>query len=188
MSLGTDVAVLRRYGFVLALGSALFMAGRCSAQEEDNQSAVPNSSSQQNAPEPSAQQRQKPDPSANDQGGSPTPGEAAVAKMQEGVNRVMNLPAEWFLGAYVPANRNLQPLNNPERREVYVRQTYLTGASYLKRLFAAGVDQVHRRALGSQCVTDGDGHLLRVTVRRPVEHQDARVHVASVERCKIDAT
>ena len=140
-SLSTDLAALRRYGFVLALSGALLVAGRCSAQEESSQPTGTDSSSQQNAPEPTAPPGQKPDTSANAQGASPTTGEAAVAKVQEGVNRVMNLPAEWFLGAYVPANRNLQPLNNPERREVYVRQTYLTGASYLKRLFAAGVDQ-----------------------------------------------
>lgn len=140
-SLSTDLAALRRYGFVLALSGALLVAGRCSAQEESSQPTGTDSSSQQNPPEPTAPPGQKPDTSANAQGASPTTGEAAVAKVQEGVNRVMNLPAEWFLGAYVPANRNLQPLNNPERREVYVRQTYLTGASYLKRLFAAGVDQ-----------------------------------------------
>jgi hypothetical protein len=138
-SLSTDLVALRRYGFVLALSSALLMAGRCSAQEEASQPAGPDSSSTQDAPEPSGQQGQKPDTPASDQG--QTPEEGAVAKVEEGVNRVMNLPAEWFLGAYVPADRNLQPLNNPERRQVYVRQTYLTGASYLKRLFAAGVDQ-----------------------------------------------
>lgn len=57
------------------------------------------------------------------------------------VNKAMDLPAEWFLGAYVPSSRHLQPLTNQERGDVYVRQTYLTGASYLKRLFAAGIDQ-----------------------------------------------
>lgn len=69
--------------------------------------------------------------------------------MMETVNSTMNatveqmrkLPAQWFLGSYVPADRNLQPLTLEERRDVYIRQTYLTGASYLKRLVGAGIDQ-----------------------------------------------
>jgi len=138
--IGPDVAALRRYGFMF-LSGVLLMAGTCLAQEEGSQGA-PQDSCSKNAPEPSGQQGQKPDTSAKDaQGASQPAEEGAVAKVEAGVNRVMNLPAEWFLGAYVPANRNLQPLDNRERGQVYVRQTYLTGASYLKRLFAAGMDQ-----------------------------------------------
>jgi hypothetical protein len=134
---------------MVLLGSVLLMAGRCPAQAEGSQSGGPDAAAKQDAPEPCEQQGEKPKTSGNDQGGSqPTdqngnqsPEEGPVAKVEAGVNRVMNLPAEWFLGAYVPSDRNLQPLNNRERGQVYVRQTYLTGASYLKRLFAAGVDQ-----------------------------------------------
>ena len=57
------------------------------------------------------------------------------------VDTMRRLPAQWFLGSYVPSDRNLTPLTLEERRDVYIRQTYLTGASYLKRLFSAGVDQ-----------------------------------------------
>jgi hypothetical protein len=61
--------------------------------------------------------------------------------VNETVDEVRRLPAQWFLGSYVPANEDLKPLTLRERRDVYVRQTYLTGASYLKRLVGAGVDQ-----------------------------------------------
>ena len=57
------------------------------------------------------------------------------------VDSVRRLPAQWFLGTYVPANQDLKPLTMVERRDVYIRQTYLTGASYLKRMFGAGIDQ-----------------------------------------------
>jgi hypothetical protein len=57
------------------------------------------------------------------------------------VDTMRRLPAEWFLGTYVPANQDLKPLTLEGRRDVYVRQTFLTGASYLKRMFGAGVDQ-----------------------------------------------
>jgi hypothetical protein len=136
-SVGWDVAAVGRYGFTLLLSSSLLMAAGSRAQEGQ---APP---SQQNTQAPGEQQGQTPAASSKNTqtGGQPT----AVAKMETEVNaevnKVMNLPAESFLGAYIPANRNLRPLTNRERGQVYVRQTYLTGASYLKRLFAAGVDQ-----------------------------------------------
>lgn len=63
------------------------------------------------------------------------------SSMTSTVDTMRRLPAHWFLGSYVPANQDLKPLNLTERRDVYVRQTYLTGASYLKRLVGAGLDQ-----------------------------------------------
>lgn len=106
---------------------------RCVAQD----GAEPNQNKDQNQnPAPS----QPPPPEL--QTNQPT---TSIAKVENdlhlGVNKAMDLPAHWFLGAYVPSSRNLQPLTNQERGDVYIRQTYLTGASYLKRLFAAGIDQ-----------------------------------------------
>lgn len=63
------------------------------------------------------------------------------ATMTATVDTMRKLPAQWFLGSYVPTNQDLQPLTLTERRDVYIRQTYLTGASYLKRLVGAGFDQ-----------------------------------------------
>jgi len=57
------------------------------------------------------------------------------------VDEMRRLPAQWFLGSYVPSDRHLTPLTLEQRRDVYIRQTFLTGASYLKRLFGAGIDQ-----------------------------------------------
>jgi len=108
--------------------------------------AEQDSSSKPAAPQAGAQPGQAPDRSNQEPqaGGQPTdasPVAKVEAQVNAGVNKVVNLPAEWFLGAYVPAYRDLQPLSNRERGQVYVRQTFLTGASYLKRLVAAGVDQ-----------------------------------------------
>lgn len=126
------MAALRRYGCLLLLTSWLLMAARCAAQEGQD------SASQQDTQEQAG--RTPGNASKNSQAGQPTE-EGTVAKVEANVNKVLNLPAEWFLGAYVPTNRNLRPLTSRERSQVYVRQTYRTGASYLKRLFAAGVDQ-----------------------------------------------
>jgi hypothetical protein len=62
--------------------------------------------------------------------------------MTSTVDTMRRLPAQWFLGSYVPANEDLKPLTLTERRDVYIRQTYLTGASYLKRMVGAGLDQI----------------------------------------------
>jgi hypothetical protein len=96
---------------------------------------------------------QQPDTSANQNDKNPPPPQDSKDEKQESkqttvtgtmnatVDTMRRLPAQWFLGSYVPANENLTPLTLTQRRDVYVRQTYLTGASYLKRLFGAGIDQ-----------------------------------------------
>ena len=139
------VAALRCYGLILLLSSSLLMAGKGVAQETGSQPAGQDSPSKPAAQEPGGQQGQTPDASTKQPQAGSQSAQGTVAKVEAGVNagvnKMMDLPAEWFLGAYVPANRNLQPLDSQERIRVYVQQTYLTGASYLKRLAAAGVDQ-----------------------------------------------
>ena len=134
---------------VLLLGATLLPAANCLAQASGSQSAGPDSSQTQNQPEPvtapsAPDAAQKPDlqPKGAQSGGQKDNPIAKVeTSLHNQVDRAINLPAEWFLGAYVPSSRHLQPLTNAERGDVYVRQTYLTGASYLKRLFAASIDQ-----------------------------------------------
>src|SRR5581483_1576771 len=55
--------------------------------------------------------------------------------------KARDLPAEWIIGPYVPSTRPLQPLTLKERREVFLRQTFLTAGSYVARMFSAGIDQ-----------------------------------------------
>jgi len=132
---------------LLLFGSALLSAAECRAQVSGGQSAEPNPQTQ-NPPEPvttpsAPEAAQKPDSQtkAGQTGQQGNPVTKVETSIQAGVNKAIDLPGQWFLGAYVPASRHLQPLTNQERGDVYVRQTYLTGASYLKRLFAAGIDQ-----------------------------------------------
>lgn len=51
------------------------------------------------------------------------------------------LPVQWLIGPYIPSTRPLQPLTFQQRREVYLRQTFLTAGSYVARMFSAGIDQ-----------------------------------------------
>jgi hypothetical protein len=55
--------------------------------------------------------------------------------------RLRDLPAEWIIGPYIPSTRPLQPLTLQERREVFLRQTFLTAGAYVARGFSAGIDQ-----------------------------------------------
>ncbi|MBV9623879.1 MAG: hypothetical protein JOZ14_07875 [Acidobacteria bacterium] len=56
-------------------------------------------------------------------------------------NRLSRLPIEWIIGPYVPPQGPLEPLTNSERKQIYVRQTFLTAGSYVARAFSAGIDQ-----------------------------------------------
>lgn len=142
---GAGVAALCGY-LMLLLTTSLLMAGRCRAQGESSQRMGQDSPSKADVQEAGGHEGQAPDASPKKpQVGSQPTAQGTVAKVEAGVNagvnKVVDLPAAWFLGTYVPTNQNLRPLNNRDRGRVYVQQTYLTGASYLKRLFAGGVDQ-----------------------------------------------
>src|SRR5579862_2304347 len=49
--------------------------------------------------------------------------------------------ASWLTGVFVEKGHTMMPLTLEERRELYMQQTLATPGAYLKRLFAAGIDQ-----------------------------------------------
>jgi hypothetical protein len=55
--------------------------------------------------------------------------------------RLRVLPAEWLIGPYVPSDKPLQPLTFRQRREAYVRQTFLNAGAYTARMFTGAIDQ-----------------------------------------------
>jgi hypothetical protein len=61
-------------------------------------------------------------------------GQAALVKARDWENG-------WFVGVYVPRGRVLVPMTSQQRREIYLQQTLTTPSAYLKRMFAAGIDQ-----------------------------------------------
>jgi hypothetical protein len=132
--------VICRYPRTLVMAGILLVAAKSSALQLDLPDAPQSGASQSGS-----QQQQPPNTPSQSQPGAATPLAGAITKVESSVdaavNRLTGLPGEWFLGTYVPSHQNLHSLTGQERRRVYVRQTYLTGASYLKRLFAAGVDQ-----------------------------------------------
>lgn len=70
--------------------------------------------------------------------------EAAQATMhlgQEAFVRARDWEASWVTGVFVPRGGVITPLTLEQRRELYLQQTLTTPGAYLKRLFAAGIDQ-----------------------------------------------
>lgn len=54
---------------------------------------------------------------------------------------VRDWESSWVTGVYVPKDRELAPLTGEQRTEIYLRQTLTTPGAYIKRMFAAGIDQ-----------------------------------------------
>jgi hypothetical protein len=70
--------------------------------------------------------------------------EAAHATIRMGeaaMVRARNWEASWVTGVYVEKNHTMLPLTFAQRRELYLQQTLATPGAYMKRMFAAGIDQ-----------------------------------------------
>ena len=60
---------------------------------------------------------------------------------EEAIVRARDWEASWVTGVFVPRGGVITPLTLEQRRELYFQQTLTTPGAYLKRLFAAGIDQ-----------------------------------------------
>jgi hypothetical protein len=60
---------------------------------------------------------------------------------EQGLIRARNWESGWLTGVYVEKDQHMTPLTGPERWDIYLRQTLTTPGAYMKRMFAAGIDQ-----------------------------------------------
>ncbi len=67
--------------------------------------------------------------------------EATEKLGEEALDRARDWENGWFVGVYVEKGRTLVPMTVEQRREIYLQQTLTTPGAYLKRMFAAGIDQ-----------------------------------------------
>jgi hypothetical protein len=58
-----------------------------------------------------------------------------------GLKKARDWESGWIAGEYVGRNRKLVTLTREQREEIYLRQTLTTPEAYIKRMFAAGIDQ-----------------------------------------------
>ena len=77
--------------------------------------------------------------------------------------RARDWEASWLTGVFVEKDHTMMPLTLDERRELYLQQTLITPGAYLKRLFAAGIDQA--RGVPSQWDDGWGGFSERFTSR-----------------------
>lgn len=70
--------------------------------------------------------------------------EAAHATIRMGEAAMVharNWENQWLTGVYAEKGRTMLPLTLEQRRELYLQQTLATPGAYMKRMFAAGIDQ-----------------------------------------------
>ncbi|HEX4785355.1 MAG TPA: hypothetical protein VH350_13510 [Candidatus Sulfotelmatobacter sp.] len=70
--------------------------------------------------------------------------QAAVATRKIGkaaLFKARDWESGWLTGVYVGQGQPLLPVTPSERREIYLAQTLATPGAYMKRMFAAGIDQ-----------------------------------------------
>ena len=70
--------------------------------------------------------------------------EAAEATKKLGqatLNKARDWEGGWLTGVYVSRDRPLVSMTAQQRRDIFLQQTLTTPGAYLKRMFAAGIDQ-----------------------------------------------
>ena len=99
-------------------------------------------------------QQQKKDEDKKDEGENPA--QAAAEKTKdvtvqaaeatkklgtEALLKARDWESGWLTGVYVEKGRALVPMTVQQRQEIYLQQTLASPGAYLKRMFAAGIDQ-----------------------------------------------
>jgi hypothetical protein len=121
---------------VLVVVCVVLLAGRGRAQ-----TSQPEQSPNQNSKE--AQQQKLPDAPTKQENGNPVEQAATMTKdaATAGLKKARDWESGWIAGEYVGRNRTLVTPTREQREEIYLRQTFTTPQAYIKRMFAAGVDQ-----------------------------------------------
>ena len=100
------------------------------------------------------------------------PGAERVAKEAADVTKKISEQAmvkartwesSWLTGVFVKQGETMTPLTGPQRRELYLQQTLITPGAYMKRMFAAGIDQA--RGVPSQWDDGWGGYAERFASR-----------------------
>jgi hypothetical protein len=133
---------------------------------------VPQKPPQEEAPPQQPSQEQIPKEEKKDEGSNPAQMaaektvQAAVATKNLGeaaLLKARDWESGWLTGVYVEEGKTMIPLSVKQRRETYLEQTLTTPGAYMKRMFAAGIDQA--RGVPSQWDDGWDGYVERFASR-----------------------
>lgn len=125
---------------------ALTIASRGRALAQGTESGQP---SPQDKPEVT---QELPDAPEQPKDANPNPVQAVEDKTRQaaemtkdaattGLLKARDWESGWITGVYVGKNRKLVPLTAQQRRDYYLKQTLTTPEAYMKRMFAAAIDQ-----------------------------------------------
>jgi hypothetical protein len=138
-----------RVALLTACVFGLSAAGATAQDQTQPDHSSHNPTSQSQAPQNSSQPRNK-------QGTNSNPAQQAADKAkqvtfeaaeetekvgEEALIKARDWEKSWITGEYIPKGYARVPLTEDERREIYLRQTLTTPGAYMKRMFAAGIDQ-----------------------------------------------
>ena len=152
----------------------------CSAALAQDQQPVPQQENPPSNPSPSQSPSQSPSDQPKDEkkDEAPNPAQAAAEKTVEvtvqaaqatkemgkqALIAARNWESGWLTGIYVPAGQHPIPLSVKGRRDLYLEQTLATPGAYMKRMFAAGIDQA--RDSPPQWGEGWDAHTRSVSLR-----------------------
>jgi hypothetical protein len=145
------------FGVVLISAASLLLSAATRAQDQSEPPYAPSPSSPQ-SDKPAESQAPAPEKPSQQKKESANPAryayEAADATRRVGelaLVKARDWESGWFTGVFVPKDQVRTPLTSAQRRELYLQQTLATPGAYMKRMFAAGIDQ----ARGSPSQWDG---------------------------------
>jgi hypothetical protein len=138
----------------LLLFRLTILSGAAVAQNEPSPPPVPQDSTPAQSPQDQKPPEEKKDEEKKDEGSNPA--QAAAEKTKEvtvqaaqaakdmgtaALLKARDWEGGWLTGVYVEKGRTLVPMSVKQRREIYLQQTLATPGAYMKRMFAAGIDQ-----------------------------------------------
>jgi len=151
---GTGRCECGRLCRIVLLVGFLAVASRGTLAQQEPAQQPPPPPSQANSPPQPSQPEQPPTDEKKDE--APNPAQAAAEKTKEvtiqaaeatknlgqaALVKARDWESGWLTGAYVGEGQTMIPLTMKQRREIYLEQTLTTPGAYLKRMFAAGIDQ-----------------------------------------------
>jgi hypothetical protein len=130
--------------FVLVIACSLVLGGRGLGLAQGNEPVNNPVPTPERAPAQSSGQetgKELPDAPSQKKEESGNPVQFVGHKTKHELLRARDWESGWIAGEYIGRNRTLVTPTRQEREVIYLRQTLITPEAYLKRMFAAGIDQ-----------------------------------------------
>ena len=126
---------IRATGRIVLLGLLMASAGVVLAQDTPEPPDAPQPTNPQASPAPPEKKNE-----------SAEPVQEAAEKTKdltlEALDKARGWEARWVTGEFIRKSQERIPLTAEQRRDLYLRQTFATPGAYMKRMLAAGFDQV----------------------------------------------